>query len=202
MPKKKISSTPNSHQPLIWLDMEMTGLDPKQDRIIEIAIIITDAQLNFIAQSPVVAIFQAPEILANMDTWNKATHAKSGLLPRVQASTIDEDQATILLLDFLTQHTKATQSPMCGNSICQDRRFMYEHMPKLEAYFHYRNIDVSTLKELAKRWNPDIAKGFSKHQKHSALDDIQESIEELKYYREKIWRVEDVASTASTSPSI
>lgn len=202
MPKKKPPTPYTVHAPLIWVDMEMTGLDPKQDRIIEIAMIITDAQLNFIAQSPVVAIFQAPEVLANMDTWNKATHNKSGLLPRVQASTVDEDQATTLLLTFLKQHSKAQHSPMCGNSICQDRRFMYEYMPKLEAYFHYRNIDVSTLKELAKRWNPDIAKGFSKHQKHSALDDIQESIEELKYYREKIWRLEDVASPISTSPSL
>ncbi|MBQ5942845.1 MULTISPECIES: oligoribonuclease [unclassified Massilia] len=169
---------------LVWVDMEMTGLDPDNDRIIEIAVIVTDAQLNVVAEGPVFAIHQSDETLDKMDAWNKGTHGKSGLIDRVKASTVDEAQAEEQLIAFLKQYVPANKSPMCGNSICQDRRFMARGMPKLEAFFHYRNLDVSTLKELCRRWKPELATGFKKHQKHTALADITESIEELKYYRE------------------
>ena len=169
---------------LVWVDMEMTGLDPDTDRIIEIAVIVTDAQLNVVAEGPVFAIHQSDETLDKMDNWNKGTHGKSGLIARVKASTVDEAQAEEQLIAFLKQYVPANKSPMCGNSICQDRRFMARGMPKLEAFFHYRNLDVSTLKELCRRWKPELASGFKKHQKHTALADITESIEELKYYRE------------------
>ena len=169
---------------LVWVDMEMTGLDPDNDRIIEIAVIVTDAQLNVVAEGPVFAIHQSDETLDKMDAWNKGTHGKSGLIDRVKASTVDEAQAEEQLIAFLKQYVPANKSPMCGNSICQDRRFMARGMPKLEAFFHYRNLDVSTLKELCRRWKPELASGFKKHQKHTALADITESIEELKYYRE------------------
>ena len=169
---------------LVWVDMEMTGLDPDTDRIIEIAVIVTDAQLNVVAEGPVFAIHQSDETLDKMDAWNKGTHGKSGLIDRVKASTVDEAQAEEQLIAFLKQDVPANKSPMCGNSICQDRRFMARGMPKLEAFFHYRNLDVSTLKELCRRWKPELASGFKKHQKHTALADITESIEELKYYRE------------------
>ncbi|MBQ5950082.1 MULTISPECIES: oligoribonuclease [unclassified Massilia] len=169
---------------LVWVDMEMTGLDPDTDRIIEIAVIVTDAQLNVVAEGPVFAIHQSDETLDKMDAWNKGTHGKSGLIDRVKASTVDEAQAEEALIAFLKQYVPANKSPMCGNSICQDRRFMARGMPKLEAFFHYRNLDVSTLKELCRRWKPELATGFKKHQKHTALADITESIEELKYYRE------------------
>ncbi len=169
---------------LVWVDMEMTGLDPDTDRIIEIAVIVTDAQLNVVAEGPVFAIHQSDETLDKMDAWNKGTHGKSGLIDRVKASTVDEAQAEEQLIAFLKQYVPANKSPMCGNSICQDRRFMARGMPKLEAFFHYRNLDVSTLKELCRRWKPELASGFKKHQKHTALADITESIEELKYYRE------------------
>ena len=169
---------------LVWVDMEMTGLDPDTDRIIEIAVIVTDAQLNVVADGPVFAIHQSDETLDKMDAWNKGTHGKSGLIDRVKASTVDEAQAEEQLIAFLKQYVPANKSPMCGNSICQDRRFMARGMPKLEAFFHYRNLDVSTLKELCRRWKPELASGFKKHQKHTALADITESIEELKYYRE------------------
>jgi oligoribonuclease len=169
---------------LVWLDMEMTGLDPDKDRIIEIAIVITDSQLNTRAEAPVAVVHQAETILDAMDDWNKSTHTRSGLIDKVKASTLTEAVAEERLLAFLAQHVPARTSPMCGNSICQDRRFLARHMPRLEAYFHYRNLDVSTLKELVKRWKPDVAKGLSKQGKHEALADIYESIGELKYYRE------------------
>ncbi|MFC0252766.1 oligoribonuclease [Massilia consociata] len=169
---------------LVWVDMEMTGLDPDNDRIIEVAAVVTDADLNIIAEGPVFAIHQSDETLDKMDNWNKGTHGKSGLIDRVRASTVTEAQAELELIAFLRQYVPANKSPMCGNSICQDRRFMARGMPKLEAFFHYRNLDVSTLKELCRRWKPELASGFKKHQKHTALADIVESIEELRYYRE------------------
>ena len=169
---------------LVWVDMEMTGLDPDNDRIIEVAAVVTDADLNIIAEGPVFAIHQSDETLDKMDNWNKGTHGKSGLIDRVKASTVTEAQAELELIAFLKQYVPAGKSPMCGNSICQDRRFMARGMPKLEAFFHYRNLDVSTLKELCRRWKPELASGFKKHQKHTALADIVESIEELRYYRE------------------
>lgn len=174
---------------LIWLDMEMTGLNPDGDRIIEVAMIITDSQLNVVAESPVIAVHQPDSVLDAMDDWNKNTHGKSGLVARVKASTVSEAQAEQVLLDFLQQHVPAGKSPMCGNTICQDRRFMARWMPQLEAYFHYRNLDVSTLKELCTRWRPEIAKGVVKKGKHVALADILESIEELRYYREHFLKV-------------
>lgn len=169
---------------LVWVDMEMTGLDPDNDRIIEVAVVVTDPDLNVIAEGPVFAIHQSDETLDKMDNWNKGTHGKSGLIDRVKASTVSEADAETQLIAFLKQYVPANKSPMCGNSICQDRRFMARGMPKLEAFFHYRNLDVSTLKELCRRWKPELASGFKKHQKHTALADIIESIEELKYYRE------------------
>ena len=178
-----IPTRPNEFN-LIWVDMEMTGLDPDNDRIIEVAVIVTDSQLNVLAEGPVFAIHQPDEVLDKMDAWNKGTHGKSGLIDRVKASTVTEADAEKALIDFLKNFVPAGKSPMCGNSICQDRRFMARGMPKLEAFFHYRNLDVSTLKELCKRWKPEIATGFKKHQKHTALADIIESIEELRYYRE------------------
>ena len=169
---------------LVWLDMEMTGLDPDRDRIIEVAIVVTDSQLNAVTQAPVLVIHQADAILDAMDEWNKSTHARSGLIDKVKVSTLIESAAEEQLLAFLAQHVPGRTSPMCGNSICQDRRFLARHMPRLEAYFHYRNLDVSTLKELAKRWKPEVAKGLVKQGKHEALADIYESIYELRYYRE------------------
>ncbi len=169
---------------LIWLDMEMTGLDPDNDRIIEVAVVVTDPQLNIIGEGPVFAIHQDDAILDGMDAWNKGTHGRSGLIERVKTSTVTEAEAEAALIAFLKPFVPAGKSPMCGNSICQDRRFMARGMPKLETFFHYRNLDVSTLKELCRRWKPELASGFKKHQKHTALADIIESIEELKYYRE------------------
>jgi oligoribonuclease len=169
---------------LVWVDMEMTGLDPDNDRIIEVAVVVTDADLNVIAEGPVFAIHQSDATLDKMDNWNKGTHGKSGLIDRVKASTVTEADAEAQLIAWLKQYVPANKSPMCGNSICQDRRFMARGMPKLEAFFHYRNLDVSTLKELCRRWKPELASGFKKHQKHTALADIIESVEELKYYRE------------------
>ncbi|MFZ6734546.1 oligoribonuclease [Undibacterium sp. Ji42W] len=169
---------------LIWLDMEMTGLDPDTDRIIEVAVVVTDSQLNVLAEGPVFAIHQSDETLDKMDNWNKGTHGRSGLIDKVKASTVTEADAEAALIAFLKPYVPAGKSPMCGNTICQDRRFMARGMPKLEAFFHYRNLDVSTLKELCRRWKPELASGFKKHQKHTALADILESIEELKYYRE------------------
>jgi oligoribonuclease len=169
---------------LVWLDMEMTGLDPDNDKIIEMAVVVTNSQLEVIAESAVWAVHQEDAVLAGMDEWNQKTHGKSGLIDRVKSSKLGEADVESQCLEFLKRHVPAGKSPMCGNSICQDRRFMARHMPKLEAYFHYRNLDVSTLKELCKRWQPEIAKGVKKGGKHEALADIYESIEELKYYRE------------------
>ena len=169
---------------LVWVDLEMTGLEPDTDRIIEIAVVVTDMHLNTIAEGPVFAIHQSDETLGKMDAWNKGTHGRSGLIDRVRASTVTEEQAEAALIIFLKQFVPAGKSPMCGNTICQDRRFMARTMPKLETFFHYRNLDVSTLKELCRRWKPELVGGFKKHQKHTALADIIESIEELKYYRE------------------
>lgn len=169
---------------LIWVDMEMTGLQPEQDRIIEVAVVVTDSELNVLAEGPVLAVHQSDAVLDGMDNWNKNTHGRSGLIDRVKASSIDEAQAEELLLAFLAQYVPAGKSPMCGNSICQDRRFMARYMPRLEAFFHYRNLDVSTVKELCRRWQPQVAKGFNKRGMHTALADIHESIDELKYYRE------------------
>jgi oligoribonuclease len=171
---------------LIWLDMEMTGLQPDSDRIIEVAMVVTDAQLNVLAESPVWVVHQPAEVLDGMDSWNKGTHRKSGLIERVNASTATEAQVEAAALEFLKPLVPASTSPMCGNSICQDRRFLVRWMPKLEAYFHYRNLDVSTLKELVKRWKPEVLKGFLKEGKHEALADIHESVEELKFYRKTI----------------
>lgn len=169
---------------LIWLDMEMSGLLPDTDRILELAVVITDAELNVLAESPVLVIHQSDAVLEGMDAWNKGTHGRSGLIEKVKASTLDEATATDLMIAFLKPYISAKKSPMCGNSICQDRRFMARYMPELEAYFHYRNLDVSVFKELARRWKPEIYSGFKKAGKHEALADIYESIEELKYYRE------------------
>lgn len=174
--------TPNETN-LIWVDMEMTGLDPDQDRIIEVACVVTDSELNVLASSEAFAVRQPKAVLDAMDAWNKATHARSGLIERVLNSQIDEAEAERRLIEFLKQWVPAGKSPMCGNSICQDRRFMARGMRRLEAYFHYRNLDVSTVKELCKRWAPQIARGFEKRSAHTALADIEESIDELRFYR-------------------
>ena len=178
-----------SENHLVWLDMEMTGLDPERDRIIEMAMIVTDNNLVTVAESPVWAVHQPDEVLDAMDDWNKNTHGKSGLIERVRASTLDEAAVEAAALAFMQEYVAKRISPMCGNSIGQDRRFMVRYMPVLEDWFHYRNIDVSTLKELCRRWAPEVAKGFEKESAHTALADIRESIEELKYYREKFIRL-------------
>ena len=169
---------------LIWIDLEMTGLDPDNDLIIEIATIITDKDLNILAEGPVFAVHQPDSAIAAMDDWNQKHHGQSGLIDRVKTSTVDDAEAERQTLEFLEQWVPANKSPICGNSICQDRRFLHRYMPKLEDYFHYRNLDVSTLKELAARWAPDLLKGLEKKSTHIALDDIIESIEEMRYYRE------------------
>ena len=171
---------------LVWIDLEMTGLDPARDRIIEIAVVVTDAQLARRAEGPVLAVHQSDATLAAMDAWNTGTHGRSGLTDRVRASTVDEAEAERRVIEFLRGYVKKGVSPMCGNSICQDRRFLAATMPTLEAYFHYRNLDVSTLKELARRWKPSILDGFKKAQAHTALADIHESIDELAYYRQHL----------------
>ena len=169
---------------LLWIDMEMSGLNPDTDKVLEVAIVVTDGNLNTVAEAPVLVVHQNAAVLDAMDAWNKNTHGKSGLIDRVKASPLTEAEVENRLVEFLQQYVPSGISPMCGNSVHQDRRFMARHMPKLEAFFHYRNLDVSTLKELAKRWRPDLGAGLTKHGKHEALADIYESIEELKYYRE------------------
>jgi len=183
-----VLNKPDSNN-LVWIDMEMTGLVPDSDRIIEIAVLVTDAQLNLIAEGPVLVVKQPDEVLAAMDSWNRSVHAKSGLVEKVKASTLDEATAERQAIEFLAQHVPAGVSPMCGNSICQDRRFLARWMPKLEAFFLYRNVDVSTLKELVKRWKPEVVKGMKKEGKHEALADIYESIEELKFYRKAVMTI-------------
>ena len=176
-------------QNLIWIDLEMTGLIPEEHRIIEIATLITDSQLNWLAEGPVIAVYQPEHELAKMDDWNVNQHGKSGLTARVRESRISEAEAEAQTLAFLRQWVPAGKSPICGNSICQDRRFLARWMPSLERHFHYRNLDVSTLKELCTRWSPEIAKGFRKESSHLALDDIRDSVAELRYYREHFIRV-------------
>jgi oligoribonuclease len=173
---------------LIWIDLEMTGLDTFEDRIIEIATIVTDSQLNLLAEGPTLAIHQPDSVLSAMDEWNTRQHGQSGLIQRVRDSALSAGDAEAMTLDFLAQHVDAKVSPMCGNSICQDRRFMARLMPDLEAYFHYRNLDVSTLKELAARWAPGVPGGFKKAATHLAMDDVRDSIDELRYYREHLFK--------------
>lgn len=175
---------------LIWLDMEMTGLEPDQDRILEIAIVITDTRLETVAEAPVIAVHQPDSVLEAMDDWNKNTHGNSGLIDRVRASNISEVEAERVMLAFVAEYLPKRTSPMCGNSVCQDRRFMARYMPELEAWFHYRNLDVSTLKELAKRWCPVVYDGFRKKGNHQALSDIHESIGELRHYRDYFLRLD------------
>ncbi|MEI6858394.1 MAG: oligoribonuclease [Shewanella sp.] len=174
---------------LIWVDLEMTGLDPEIDRVIEIATIVTDKELNILAQGPVIAIHQSEEQLAIMDDWNQKHHGGSGLIERVRRSQYSEDDAIVMTIEFISLYVPQGTSPMCGNSIGQDRRFMNKYMPKLEDYFHYRNIDVSTIKELTRRWKPELMDGFTKQGTHQALVDIQESIAELQYYRAKVFKI-------------
>jgi oligoribonuclease len=174
---------------LIWIDMEMSGLDPEADRVLEIAIVVTDSALETVAEAPVLVVHQSDELLAGMDDWNRSTHSKSGLIDRVRASRVTEREAEERLLAFLADLVPPRISPMCGNSVHQDRRFLARYLPQLEAYFLYRNLDVSTLKELARRWKPEIMSGLTKHGKHEALADIHESIDELKYYREHFLRL-------------
>ena len=180
---------PGDPNNLIWIDMEMTGLQPDSDRIIEIAMLVTDSQLNVLAEGPALVVHQPDPVLEAMDSWNKSTHKKTGLIDRVRASAMSEADAERAALAFLGEHVPANTSPMCGNSICQDRRFLARWMPRLEAHFHYRNLDVSTLKELVRRWKPELMKGFSKEGKHEALADILESIEELKFYRKSVMTI-------------
>lgn len=181
---------------LIWIDLEMTGLNTEQDKIIEIATIVTDAHLNILAEGPVFAIHQPDEILAEMDDWNTNQHTKSGLVGRVKSSQVTEVIAEQLTLEFLAKYVPAGKSPMCGNSICQDRRFLYRCMPKLEKYFHYRHLDVSTVKELARRWYPGLINGIKKKSRHRALDDIRDSIDELRYYREQFFKLPETTHDA------
>ena len=180
-----------SDQNLVWLDCEMTGLDPEVERIIEIAVIVTGPKLESRIEGPVLVINQSNSLLDKMDAWNKGTHGKTGLIDKVKASTLSEAEAEAQLIEFLSQYVPKKGSPMCGNSIGQDRRFLAKYMPKLEAFFHYRNLDVSTLKELSKRWRPEVYSGFKKQQRHTALADVHESIDELEHYREHFIKLAD-----------
>jgi oligoribonuclease len=183
------ATLPKSDQNLIWLDCEMTGLDPETDRLIEIAVIVTGADLMPRIEGPVLVIHQSDAQLDKMDAWNKGTHGRSGLIDKVKASNVTEEQAEQQILEFVGKYAPKGSTPMCGNSIGQDRRFLVKYMPKLEAFFHYRNVDVSTLKELAKRWRPEVYNSFKKQQKHTALADVHESIDELAHYREQFLRL-------------
>jgi oligoribonuclease len=174
---------------LVWIDMEMSGLDPERDRVLEIAMVITDSQLNVVAEAPVLVVHQAQEVLDAMDAWNQSTHGKSGLTDRVKASTLTVEAADEAMLAFVERYVPRQISPLCGNSVHQDRRFLVKYMPRLEEYLLYRNLDVSTLKELARRWKPEVMAGLAKHGKHEALADIHESIAELRYYREHILKI-------------
>lgn len=174
---------------LIWIDMEMSGLNPETERILELAVVITDAQLNTVAEAPVLVVHQPDSVLDAMDNWNRSTHGKSGLIDRVRASTLTEADAESRMVEFLAQYVPSGVSPICGNSVHQDRRFLVRYMPKLDEFFHYRLIDVSTLKELCRRWKPEVLGGMVKHGKHEALADIHESIEELRYYRAQIMKI-------------
>ena len=187
-PILRLSAMPADAARLIWIDLEMTGLKPESDRIIEVALVVTDGDLATVAEGPVWAVHQDDAALDAMDSWNKGTHGRSGLIDRVKASTFTDAAVETAALAFLREHVPAKASPMCGNSICQDRRFLARWMPQLEDYFHYRNLDVSTLKELARRWKPELMKGIPKEGKHEALADVCESIAELKYYREQFIR--------------
>jgi len=178
-----------SDQNLVWIDCEMSGLDPEKERLLEIAVVITVPHLQPRIEGPVLVIHQSPELLGKMDAWNKGTHGKSGLIDKVKASSLSEEQAEQVLLDFISRYVPKSASPLCGNTISQDRRFLVKYMPKLEAWLHYRNLDVSTLKELAKRWKPEVYNGFKKAQSHTALADVHESIEELVHYREHLLKL-------------
>jgi oligoribonuclease len=188
-PAMNAPTLPRHEQNLIWIDLEMTGLQPNSDRIIEIAVVVTDAQLTQRIEGPVFAVHQSDETLDKMDAWNKGTHGKSGLIDRVKASTVSEAEAEEKVIEFLAQYLYKGKSPMCGNSICQDRRFLANYMPRLEAFFHYRNLDVSTLKEIARRWHPSAVESFKKAQAHTAMADIHESIDELLHYRAHLLKV-------------
>lgn len=172
-----------SDQNLVWLDCEMSGLDPEKERLLEIAVVVTGPQLEPRIEGPVLVIHQSQAVLDGMDAWNKGTHGRSGLIDKVKVSTMDEAQAEAILLEFIGRYVPKKTTPMCGNSIGQDRRFLVKYMPRLEAWFHYRNVDVSTLKELARRWRPEVYEGFKKQQRHTALADVHESIDELMHYR-------------------
>ena len=195
MPSTQVSNsvstslTPSEFR-LVWLDMEMTGLDPEKERIIEVAVVVTEPDLTVVAEGPVLVVHQPAEILDAMDSWNRATHGKSGLTDKVRASTLSESDAENQLIAFLSKFVPQGKSPLCGNTVSQDRRFMFKYMPRLEQFFHYRTIDVSTLKELARRWRPALLKGFEKRSKHEALADIYESIDELRYYRDTFIRLD------------
>jgi len=190
-PAAPVPTLKKSDQNLVWLDCEMSGLDPDIERLLEIAVVVTSADLSVRIEGPVFVIHQSDAVLDAMDSWNKGTHGRSGLIDKVKASTVDEAEAEKLLIEFLARYIPKQGSPMCGNTIGQDRRFLVKYMPKLEAYFHYRNLDVSTLKELAKRWKPAAYNSFKKQQAHTALADVHESIEELAHYRETFLRLED-----------
>lgn len=180
----------NNSQRLVWLDMEMSGLDPEKEKILEVALVVTESDLTIVAEAPVFVIHQSDEVLNGMDKWNTDTHGRTGLTAKVRTSTLTEVDVEEQLLAFLKQYVPEKTSPLCGNSVSQDRRFMYKYMPKLEAFFHYRTVDVSTFKELAKRWRPDVYKSFQKKARHEALADIHESIDELKHYREHFLKME------------
>jgi oligoribonuclease len=189
-PSNQAGTGPLNEMRLVWVDMEMTGLDPEKERIIELAAVVTEPDLTIVAQGPVLVIHQPEEVLQAMDKWNQSTHGKSGLTDKVRASTLTESAAEKEMIAFLSRYVQPGKSPLCGNTVSQDRRFMFRYMPALEQFFHYRTIDVSTIKELARRWRPALLKGFEKRSKHEALADIYESIDELRYYREHFIRLD------------